>query len=167
MPTSARGGQRHPGPVRMPSSFRHPGFPSVIPAKAGTPFRPPVFPPKAGIHVASAVSVCMPASWHLLTSFRRKPESTPPPGVCMYARELAPPYVFPAKAGIHAAPRCLYVCPRVGTSLRLSGESRNPRRPPVSVCMPASWHLLTSFRRKPESTSPSAPRKPKSTEGGS
>ena len=89
-------------------------------------------------------------------SFRRKPESTSPPrrpfarqagihvpspaSVCpqvgIYA---ATPPVFPAKAGIH-------VTLPDGPPLRLSGESRNPRRLPGGP--------PPSFRRKPGSTSP-------------
>ena len=156
---------RHLRSVRTPPSlpsFRRKPESTSLPQR---PYHatPPVFPAKAGIHVATPASVPRHPSRlsgesrnprHFrsvrtpppLPSFRRKPESTPLP----QRPYPATPPVFPAKAGIHVATPASV--PRHPS--RLSGESRNPRHF-RSVRTPPP---LPSFRRKPESTPP--PQRP-------
>ena len=114
----------HPSSRRKPESSSSPRRLYVCPqvgVQAHWTSSPSVIPAKAGIHVASPASVCMPASWRTGTldviPFRHSGESRNPrrlPGVCMYARELAyrhtgrhPLPSFRRKPESTSPPRCL------------------------------------------------------------
>ena len=126
---------RRPGiPSVVPHPLRHPGIPSVIPASPPSfrrkpdPLRrmpaswrkgaldgPPVFPAKAGIHVAPPASVCprvvvkAPCTPPPRLSGESRNPRRPPGVVCPQVGVKAPCTppprlsVFPAKAGIHVA----------------------------------------------------------------
>ena len=139
-PSRLSGESRNPRPLSdgPPPSFRRKPE-STSPLRRPTP----VFPAKAGIHVPSPMAHPRlsgesrnprPLPDGPPPSFRRKPESTPPP--------RWPTPVFPAKAGIHA--------PSPMAHPRLSGESRNPC--PLPIVAVLSWlplPVLTLARSQP------------------
>ena len=111
----------------------------------------PVFPAKAGTHVASPVSVCLPVAIDTAT-----PPVTP-----------APPPVIPAEAGNHVGPQ-----PPGTWTPAFAGETELGRPPPPVIPAEAGNHVgpqppgtwtpafapHPSFRRKPETTSAPNPQ---------
>ena len=165
MPTSPRGGQRHPGPAGPPPSLTSPGILQLTPASGFRRNDGRDAGVTGGVAVAIRLELtCCP--WELgyvgSPSFRRKPETTPPPtprdsastpddGQPLRRRRprlspgrrsrVGPPPVIPTKAGIH-------VLQLPGTAGQLQPTS-NPHPSRHSATPP-------SFRRKPEPTYPNS-----------